>query len=111
MQKLSVVVTANSNNMKCMTITKHKTITIHTCVDASKMDGQQKKQSLHDYFSSQSKKTKSSEKGSMPPDPLEGRIASQHAVLAVHFSHLLNSDQISINSCHVVPVVLYCQMI
>ena len=47
-----------------MTVTKHETIAIHTCVDALKIknDGQRRKQSLHIYLSSQSKKTKFSEK-------------------------------------------------
>ena len=49
-----------------MTIMKHEIITTHTCIDASKIenDGQRRKRFLHNYFSSQSKKTKCNEKES-----------------------------------------------
>ena len=44
MLKLSVVLT-NLNNIKCVTVTKHKTIAIHMCLmlGKSKMDGQRQK--------------------------------------------------------------------
>ena len=36
-QKISVVLTANLSNIKCVTVTKHKTIAIHMCVVATKI--------------------------------------------------------------------------
>ena len=38
MQKILVVLTATLSNIKCVTITKHETIAIHMCIDASKIE-------------------------------------------------------------------------
>ena len=59
----NILTASLSNNfLESVTVTKHETIVIHTCVDA--MDGQRKQRSLHDNFTSHSKKTKSNEKES-----------------------------------------------
>ena len=59
----NILTASLSNNfLESVTVTKHETIVIHTCVDA--MDGQRKKRSLHDNFASHSKKTKSNKKES-----------------------------------------------